>query len=1368
MKITGDKNVIREDVVKVSYDIDGTGIKSLSEQVKSLGSGTEESLGKANKSVKSFGNSSKAASSGVRSLGGNVKSLSESLQNAGKHVEKIGKGLSSLGGKMTVGLTTPILGVGTASVKFATDASTSFAKVQTIADSTKMSYSQLTNGVTKASTQTGVAITDLNEALYQSISAGVDTGKSIGFTTNMVKLAKGGFTTTESAVDVVTSALNAYGMSADQATAVSDKLITTQNIGKTTVDLLSGSLGMVIPTAKAFGVNLDTVCAGMADLTKNGIQTAEATTYMNAMFNELGKSGTVADKALRKVTGEGFTQLLGKGKSVTDVLAILQNSAKKSGKSLADMFGTAEGGKAALTIMKDGGTEFNGIVKSMASSAGATEAAFKKMDATPAARFQKELNKLKNTAIDTGTKLLPIVTKGLGEADKLLDKLNQLSTDQKEFLIKAAAGVAIAGPAVKGIGSVTGVISKLLTVLGKKSAGTAASQVAKTLGKDVPEGAATTAKGLGIASKAGGMLSTVFAAIPLPAKIALGVGAAAAIGLGVAVKKAHDDAVQADLAKRFGDITLSAEECEDAAKKLTNTPWTIKLNGVSEAKTQLDGLKQSVDSAATAMQKTEWKANTGISLSDEDKSGLKNSAESLSQNALGYLDQKHYTANLAVDAVMQPGSHSSEQLSKSTSAYYGKARSQVEQLNKDMDATIANALKDGKLSSDESAEIEAIQTSIQGMINASSEKEYTAKLKNFQVKATTGGLTAASFKELTNQIGKQTQTSLDKAKQSYDLVVSNLNMQLVDGAISKHDYDNLMKDAQDSMNQRKTTLELKNYGITMGPLDKKYKSETEKISKSASGVFTSKAFEDFGIGKINLKGFDTAVSNQLTDGFNSIDSATRDGLKQCLDAAKPETKQLAELENSYSAAGKVPPKALMDSLQGTFKKEVASGDLTHKWDLLAGQVNQSSSLKTKLGDMAKLGTEIPKELADALKSEYGLVYEAGKGLVQQANPEPSLVESVKKSLHTAGIDISDAMAQSLSDKGADVTTQVEVFGNKLKTGGRLKAAELKTLYTDLGLTTSTAFVNGLSKKSTAIQSSATTMVTKLLSATDAQRPALVADMAKLGGSGAESLLASYDMKLTGDGRLVYAAGEKAGQMVSTMDATTASAILQSPQMGKILNDISVAKEAVNEMNGVTGNFTLKAPNMSKITGVVGTVERAWSEMQAYCNANPLHQTEIVSYYTSHAKITRDSSGKRMRSPAMFNAVGGIVGHKSLSWVAEEGWPESIISFNPAHRARSINLWETTGRALGIVPQKHAAGGIVEPSGTDLLSYTPKESGAARAYNDNSTYAPQFSASFGSNTASDRELERKVKTWVSEAIQDAIGSRDRREPAMLEV
>lgn len=94
--------------------------------------------------------------------------------------------------------------------------------------------------------------------------------------------------------------MNAYGLKASEVTNVSDMLIQTQNLGKTTVADLASSMGKVIPTANAYGVSLDELCAGYAIMTANGVATAESTTYMNGMLNELGKSGTTVSETLKE------------------------------------------------------------------------------------------------------------------------------------------------------------------------------------------------------------------------------------------------------------------------------------------------------------------------------------------------------------------------------------------------------------------------------------------------------------------------------------------------------------------------------------------------------------------------------------------------------------------------------------------------------------------------------------------------------------------------------------------------------------------------------------------------------------------------------------------------------------------------------------------------------------------------------------------------------------------------------------------------------------------------------------------------------------------------------------------------------------
>ncbi|MBU9746588.1 phage tail tape measure protein [Lachnospiraceae bacterium ASD3451] len=405
----------------------------------------------------------------------------QDMSNKMKKAANVGATLEKAGSTMTKAFTVPLVGAGVACSKFYLDAENSFAKVNTIMDQTKVSNEELHKQVKEASNESGVAIGDFNEALYSSISAGIDSGKAIQFTTDMAKLAKGGFTSTEQAVNVVTTALNAYGMGADQATAVSDKLITTQNLGKTTVDELASSLGKVIPTANSYGVNIDNVCASLADLTKNGIATAEATTYYNSMLNELGKSGTKVSDVIKEKMGASFTDLMNQGVPLTDVLKVVKDSAEENGLALGDMFGSAEAAKAALTIMKDDGVEYNNILNDMQNSAGATDKAFQTMDQTPLEQLKKALNELKNAAIDFGGKMAPAIKAVTDILQTLADKFSSLTPEQQEFIIKAALIVATLGPVLSIVGKGITIFTSLSKTISKIKKAITGVQGAMTL-----------------------------------------------------------------------------------------------------------------------------------------------------------------------------------------------------------------------------------------------------------------------------------------------------------------------------------------------------------------------------------------------------------------------------------------------------------------------------------------------------------------------------------------------------------------------------------------------------------------------------------------------------------------------------------------------------------------------------------------------------------------------------------------------------------------------------------------------------------------------------------------------------------------------
>lgn len=345
---------------------------------------------------------------------------------------------------------------------------TSLAKVGTIADLGKLSIQQLGDQITATSNSMGIAATDIAEATYQAISAGQDTSNAVAFAGQAAKLATAGFTSTTSAVDILTTALNAYGLSADQADHVSDVLLTTQNLGKTSVDELSSSMGRVIPLAAAYNVSVENLSSGLAVMTANGIATAEATTYTKSMLNELGDTGSTVGKILQAETGKSFAQLNAEGKSLGDVLQILYDNVDGDSTAFAGLWSSVEAGTGALSLASGGADKFNGVLAQMVDSAGATDTAYQTMTDT----FQHSMESLQTTAENLSIDLFEAMEPGLKEAANWgTDCLNTLTSALNEggpaAMLDAASGILenLTAGVVQKIPGLTSAATQLITKL---------------------------------------------------------------------------------------------------------------------------------------------------------------------------------------------------------------------------------------------------------------------------------------------------------------------------------------------------------------------------------------------------------------------------------------------------------------------------------------------------------------------------------------------------------------------------------------------------------------------------------------------------------------------------------------------------------------------------------------------------------------------------------------------------------------------------------------------------------------------------------------------------------------------------------------
>lgn len=255
-------------------------------------------------------------------------------------------------------------------------------------------------------------------ALYQSLSAGVPSDNVFEFIKIAQKAAMGGVTDLETAVDGITSVVNAYGAEMIDAAKASDIMFTAVKLGKTDFGQLSGSLFNVIPTAASLGVAFEDIGAGMARLTAQGTPTSVATTQLRALMVEAAKDGSKLSDTIFKLSGKSFAGLVAEGKNVGEILQMVRESMPDN--DFRNLFSSVEASGAALGITGSQFEAFNEALAEMKNSTGATDAAFKTMD-TGINRFKDGIKSFVSVAqLELGGRLAPIVEKAAGWFEGML------------------------------------------------------------------------------------------------------------------------------------------------------------------------------------------------------------------------------------------------------------------------------------------------------------------------------------------------------------------------------------------------------------------------------------------------------------------------------------------------------------------------------------------------------------------------------------------------------------------------------------------------------------------------------------------------------------------------------------------------------------------------------------------------------------------------------------------------------------------------------------------------------------------------------------------------------------------------------------
>jgi len=341
----------------------------------------------------------------LRALGGDIGNVNTLLMTAGRTSGIVGRRMMAFSGAALAGLAQ--------AGRMAASFGQGMAEVSTLVDTSVVNMDRLAEGVKDLSVASGRGLDDLTKGLYDTISAGVDAGESIEFLGTASRLAVAGVTDVATSVDLLTTVVNAYGASADEAAIISDQLFATVQIGKTTVPELANAMQYVAGTASQAGISTQELLAAIAALTLQGMPATVAARSLNqALLGFIKPSSEAAKKAAELGIGLNATTLQSEG--LIGALEQIREGADGDIEAMAELAGSTEALRALLALAGEGFGDFSGGLDSIGESAGGVGVAVGKMQETVEERMNRLKQQMEVIMVDIGTAVVP-AAEAMGE-----------------------------------------------------------------------------------------------------------------------------------------------------------------------------------------------------------------------------------------------------------------------------------------------------------------------------------------------------------------------------------------------------------------------------------------------------------------------------------------------------------------------------------------------------------------------------------------------------------------------------------------------------------------------------------------------------------------------------------------------------------------------------------------------------------------------------------------------------------------------------------------------------------------------------------------------------------------------------------------
>lgn len=383
--------------------------------------------------------------------------------------------------------------------------------------------------------------------------------------------------------------------------------------------------------------------------------------------------------------------------------------------------------------------------------------------------------------------------------------------------------------------------------------------------------------------------------------------------------------INEDMAKvaqeAFGDITLSLTEIKDLAQEITFGKSIESVTEFSKATDTVSSDLASLKSTISDLKKQNWKASLGMELNETERDDYKKAIDNFAESASQCIEDNHYQATVALKLINGDGADTT-----GLDNMYSGMKTQIDDLTAQLSDKVTIALQDGVIQLDEQDEILNLQQQIQDITSKLSSAQEEASLDVLKIKYGSGaGLTYDSFTQMQEELKAQVQSWSENYDSALEITLTNLKLQLSEGAISQEDYDAAVQEATQNYTAQMNEMNVRVQSFNLDTIAEAWDTQLNGILPDLEGSLSEK--------------LQTAMNAALLE-KPDVSAWTQEDVMKWFDLDGIDTSAFKNIYAELKATAEQAPQGVKDEIIQNYKDSIPTAEEIKEaidWDSLTNE-----------------------------------------------------------------------------------------------------------------------------------------------------------------------------------------------------------------------------------------------------------------------------------------------------------------------------------------------------------------------------------------------------------------------------------------------